>query len=78
MSVEDYQIFKVKWLDSNSKHGWVFKEDIGDFCLEIVGVGYLVKQTPEYIILSGHISEQCVDSPICIPRVAITSMEQVL
>ena len=72
-----YKLYRIKWVDSTSSYGWMRIEDLKDYDLSVYGVGYLVKETSDYVIFSAQIADECVDAPLAIPRSAIISMEEI-
>lgn len=73
----DYKIYKVIWIDSSQSHGWILKDDLKEFDMGIVSCGFLIRETESFIVLSSHIGEDCICSPMQIPKIAITSMEEI-
>ena len=73
----DYKLVKVNWIDSAQSPGWIYKDDLKDFNMQIKSVGYLVKETDESITLVAHIGEDSLCSPLQIPKIAIKSQEEI-
>lgn len=72
-----FKLYRIKWIDSTSHYGWVNPESCKDYDLTVTGVGYLIKDTDDYVVLSAQIAAESVDAPICIPKIAIISMEEI-
>ena len=77
------KLVKVTWIDSLiASRRWTFRSEVDetDFLQKMIhtSVGYLVKETKDYIALSqshqNHVYEdgdQSVDEPLVIPKVAV-------
>lgn len=72
-----YKLYRVHWVDSTSTYGWVLKDDVAEFDLNVYGVGYLIRETADYILVSAQVAVECYDAPICIPRRSIISMKEI-
>lgn len=73
----DYQLFKVKWVDSCGHDGWLNKSEVIERNLEIESVGYLIINGADSITISAHIGSDWVHSTMQIPRKAIISLEKI-
>jgi len=67
------KIARVKWLDANSKYGW--RDDDEEWELfTIDSVGYVVKETKDFIVLTTSVSQNDhYMDPITIPKKMIVS-----
>ena len=72
----EYKLALVKWIDSTQVHGWIPKEDIEENDMNIISCGFLIRDTERYITLTGSAGNDCVCSPMQIPKIAIVSMEE--
>jgi hypothetical protein len=65
----------VEWIDSNTIIGWTFGKNLTDEFAEagkICSIGYLVKDTKEFITITTSISiNGSVMDPLTIPKCAI-------
>jgi len=56
----DIQLVKVEWVDALSKDGWYYVDEAIDWAKkpfeEVVDVGWLLKKTKTYILLSPSFS----------------------
>ncbi len=68
----EYEINYIEWLDSESSHGWVMKKELTCQMSPINTIGYVLKENDSVIVISASVSEHCVDSPMTIPKFAIT------
>ena len=68
----DYPINYIEWLDSESSHGWVMKKDITYQLSPIHTIGYVLNENESVIVITASVSEHCVDSPMTIPKFAIS------
>lgn len=69
----------VEWVDSSSEHGWATGEGSSKQSLACHSVGYVVEDTPERLVISGHYAEEVTHSwhsPMAIPKVAIVSLKR--
>lgn len=73
------KIVYIEWIDSACKHGWQELEQAPCCDLKVVSIGFLLKETDYAVTISAHqfISEKTFDSPMTIPRVAITNLYEV-
>lgn len=68
------QCVYVEWIDSASMYGW-HDVDSAVAPIEIRTVGWLLKSTPKHVTISASQSDAGnADSPISIPRKAITKL----
>jgi hypothetical protein len=73
----DYKLYRVHWVDSTSTYGWVLRSEEAEFDLNVYGVGYLIRETEDYVLFSAHVAAECYDAPICIRRKSIISMKEI-
>jgi hypothetical protein len=45
------KVLHVTWIDSETTHGWEPVTDVSDSALSVFSVGFLIKETPEFICL---------------------------
>ena len=63
------KIYWCEWLDSQSYHGW---QDDSDYSLAICqSVGFIVKETKEFIALATSTNEEESNATITIPKKCI-------
>lgn len=73
---EDLALVYIEWVDSTSLYGGVWK-NIGDIdamkgpCT-ITSIGFLLKETKDYVSIAAHVSDSQVSGDMIIPKVAIT------
>ncbi len=69
-----YPIVEIRWVDPASTLGWrPPAEDITPS--EVHGVGFLVRETEEYVVICGHVSEDGNwADPISIPQGCVVKM----
>lgn len=69
----------VEWTDSSAIRGWQYGRDLTDEYTEpskICSVGFLIKNTKDFITLSTSVScNGNVMDPLTIPKVAIIKMK---
>lgn len=75
------RIVKIKWVDSSSDGGrWTRLDDIDNDILDVVSVGFIVKETDRQITLAlNNIitpEEEQYCQMISIPKVAITKIDE--
>jgi len=68
----NYKLVKLKWIDSIQSHGWVHKNDLKELKMEIISVGYLIKEDKDFMVITSSISEESFCAPLQIPKIAIT------
>jgi len=72
----------ITWVDSSAIGSsiWMKKETILESCAlqEISSVGFLLKETPDYVILAGHDSVDCASGHLLIPKCAIKRRKKML
>ena len=76
--IKRWSVVQVSWVDSEqSVSGWVPVTDIPRESVPCVSVGYLVRQTEDYIALSMSYDEQNenIMGWHTIPKVAITGVD---
>jgi len=70
--MENYKIIEVEWIDTSSISGWHDKDIIDnpiDFTCH--SVGYLLKETPEYIMLAQSYQPDQFGELLYIPKIVI-------
>ncbi len=72
------KIVKVKWQDSATYREWYqYTElDLIAHPKEIESIGYLVKETGEFIILATNVDEHSCSAITQIPRKCISNLEE--
>jgi hypothetical protein len=76
-SHETTKIAKITWLDSSQMRGWVDKDALEPIIETVDSIGFVVKETDDFISISNSISEYQVNSPLTIPKFAIKEIEYV-
>ena len=73
MSSKDFKLVYVEWVDAWGPHSWSEIEDVGeDVSLIIHSIGWMIKETDDYMAVAGHITEMGQASGIIlIPKVSI-------
>jgi len=64
---------QITWTDSSSMDGWTCYETV--LSLEpaaIKSVGYVVKETTQFIVVASHLGPDGVDGIMSIPKACIT------
>lgn len=72
-----YVLYRIIWVDSCGKDGWMAKEEAVHRDLNIVSVGYLISENENSVLISSHIGDEWVHSTMQIPRKAIISLEAI-
>ena len=64
-----YNLYRVDWIDAHSNGGWSLPKDINIKPLKVNSVGWLIKDTKDYIVLAQNMSSSgnCADR-IHIPK----------
>lgn len=73
------RIVEVKWLDSSSRAGGVWKDRDhveSNAPVECLSVGYVVARSKKHIVLAAHLAPAEAGGDMAIPRSAITSMRK--
>ena len=66
----------LKWIDPAISSGWepFDKYDKPQF-IPCETLGFLVKETPEYLVIAFTISDDCANGVLVLPRPALISLE---
>ena len=78
--VAQYRLVRVDWIDSNgSRDSWVPLEAVRDVSpMDVHSVGWLVHEDDVSIVLVPHFASDSVAGDFRIPKVAITSMRDLV
>lgn len=70
----------VEWIDSYATRGWTHESDLrsdDSFASCIVSIGFLVKNTKEFVTISTSVSTNGnLMDPLTIPKVAIKTLKK--
>ena len=68
-----FPLVKVVWVDSSDCGSWLTLDQINNMSLHdnMVSVGFLVRNDPDFIIVSANIGNEHFGATTLIPRVAI-------
>jgi hypothetical protein len=81
IDIEDFPVVRVEWIDSVQEHGWSYLEESlkksNDEAMECVSVGFLVKETDNFIVLaeSFMMASSSVSGFMQIPKVAVDKID---
>ncbi len=73
------ELVKIRWYDASDCEGWNFADQIEETCslAECQTVGYIVKETTDYITITSTIAfngaELVLLNPLSIPKACIKS-----
>lgn len=77
MQVKSTKVVHVKWIDSESVHGWQSKERFSSFSSDSINacesIGILAFDGTDHIVIAQSVSDNCIDGNIKIPKCAIKS-----
>ena len=73
----EFKLVFVKWIDSSQGQGWILKEDLQEFDMNIISCGFLIRETEHFIVITAHTGKDCICSPMQIPKLAIISMKEI-
>lgn len=80
--MNEYKVYKIEWVDSHQHTSWCLKEYLEDETLrtnlKVLTVGFLVYQNDDIAVISCSEADKSVNSPIIIPKVAITYMKELV
>lgn len=73
-------LIKVTWIDSMTNQGWTSldDEDHTKPLPTISSVGYLIAETPIFILLAADLGNDSCNRPIKIPQGCIMEVEQLI
>ena len=65
----------IYWVESTSRYGWMSRTDTKADCnLTAKTLGYLIDETDDSYLVTPSVCLDQVDSPIQIPKVAVTNI----
>ena len=71
----EMRVVEVHWIDSAVAHGWFKPDEMTVAPQAIESIGYLVEETDDRVVITGHIAEDgAMSDPMAIPCFAITAM----
>jgi len=66
----------IKWLDPSINSGWEpIEKYINPQLAPCEAIGFLVKETPEYIVIALAVSDDSVNGVLILPRPCLLSLE---
>ncbi len=71
----NYELFRIKWVDSCGHDGWIEKEEAVHRDLIIESVGFLISEGSDSVLMSSHVAQNYFHSTMEIPKKSIISME---
>jgi len=72
------KIVKITWVDSSSfNYGWTERDDLPNAPLGITTVGFLVKKTRDYYMISHSIGLSDCYNPYIIPKGCVEKIEYI-